>query len=119
MDKVNLTDKLALFHEHWQPRIVGQLNGQHVKLAKLQGEFIWHQHDHEDEMFLVIKGALTLELRDRNVHLNEGEFFIVPRGVEHRPVAADEVHVMLFEPATTVNTGAIVNERTYIPTVSA
>lgn len=119
MDKVNLSDKLALFHEHWQPRIVGELNGQQVKLAKLQGEFIWHQHDHEDEMFLVIKGALTLELRDRNVVLNEGEFFIVPRGVEHRPVAADEVHVMLFEPATTINTGAIVNERTYIPTVSA
>lgn len=116
MDKVNVTEKLSLFHEHWQPRIVGELNGQQVKLAKLQGEFIWHSHGNEDEMFFVVKGSLTIELRDRNVQIEEGEFFIVPRGIEHRPVAANEVHIMLFEPATTVNTGAVVNERTYIPT---
>lgn len=119
MDKVNLSEKLSLFSEHWQPRIVGELNGQHVKVVKLQGEFVWHHHDHEDELFLVVKGALTIELRDRNVHLGEGEFFIVPRGVEHRPVANDEAHVLLFEPATTLNTGNIRNERTYVATVSA
>ena len=113
MDKVNLRAKLASFDEHWQPRIVGELNGQHVKLVKLQGEFVWHHHENEDEMFLVIKGALTIELRDRNVHLAEGEFFVVPRGVEHRPVAVEEAHVLLFEPASTLNTGNVRNERTY------
>lgn len=113
MDKVNLAAKLAAFSEHWQPRIVGELNGQHVKLVKLQGEFVWHHHESEDELFLVLKGAMTIELRDRDVHLGEGEFFIVPRGVEHRPVAAEEAHVLLFEPASTLNTGNVRNERTY------
>ena len=113
MDKVNLAEKLGSFAEHWQPRIVGELNGQHVKVAKLQGEFIWHHHDSEDELFLVLRGAMTIQLRDRDVHLGEGEFFIVPRGVEHRPVAAEEAHILLFEPAATLNTGNVRNERTY------
>ena len=113
MDKVNLAEKLGSFAEHWQPRIVGELNGQHVKLVKLQGEFVWHHHVSEDELFLVVKGALTIQLRDRDVHLGEGELFIVPRGVEHRPVAEEEAHVLLFEPASTLNTGNVRNERTY------
>ncbi len=113
MDKVNLAEKLGSFAEHWQPRIVGELNGQHVKVVKLQGEFVWHHHESEDELFLVLRGALTIQLRDRDVHLGEGEFFIVPRGVEHRPVAAEEAHVLLFEPASTLNTGNVRNERTY------
>lgn len=113
IDKVNLTEKLASFPDHWQPRIVGELNGQHVKVVKLQGEFVWHHHEHEDELFLVVKGAMTIQLRDRDIHLGEGEFFIVPRGVEHRPVAAEEAHVVLFEPASTLNTGNVRNERTY------
>ena len=113
MDKVNLAEKLGSFAEHWQPRIVGELNGQHVKVAKLQGEFIWHHHESEDELFLVLRGAMTIQLRDRDVHLGEGEFFIVPRGVEHRPVAAEEAHILLFEPAATLNTGNVRNERTY------
>lgn len=112
MDKVNLHDKLALIPEPWSPRIVGELNGQHVKLAKLQGEFIWHHHEHEDELFLVLKGTLLMRLRDGDVTINEGEFLIVPRGVEHQPVAAGEVHVLLFEPAGTLNTGNVRNERT-------
>jgi mannose-6-phosphate isomerase-like protein (cupin superfamily) len=109
---VNLADKLALFSDHWAPRIVGELNGQHVKLAKLLGEFVWHRHADEDELFLVLRGELELQLRDRVVTLREGEFFIVPRGVEHRPVAAEEVHLLLLEPASTRNTGETVNERT-------
>ena len=113
MDKVNLAEKLGSFAEHWQPRIVGELNGQHVKVAKLQGEFVWHHHDAEDELFLVVKGAITIQLRDRDIHLGEGEFFIVPRGVEHRPVAAEEAHILLFEPASTLNTGNVRNERTF------
>jgi mannose-6-phosphate isomerase-like protein (cupin superfamily) len=112
MDKVNLKEKLALFSEHWSPRIVGELNGQHVKLAKLKGEFVWHHHENEDELFLVIKGRLLMRLRGTDVVINEGEFFIVPRGVEHQPVAEKEVHVLLFEPATTLNTGNVRNERT-------
>ncbi len=112
MDKVNLAEKLATFHEYWQPRIVGELNGQHVKLVKFQGEFIWHHHDHEDEMFLVIEGAFRMEFQDRTVELKAGEFLIVPKGVEHRPVAEKEVEVLLFEPASTLNTGNVVNERT-------
>lgn len=112
MDKVNLKQKLATFSEHWSPKIVGELNGQHVKLAKLSGAFIWHKHDHEDELFLVLKGQLKMELRDRTVLINEQEFFIVPRGIEHRPVADNEVEVLLFEPATTLNTGDQINERT-------
>jgi mannose-6-phosphate isomerase-like protein (cupin superfamily) len=108
-----LAEKLAGFTEQWQPRIVGELNGQHVKVVKLQGEFVWHHHEQEDELFLVVKGTMTIQLRDRDIHLGEGEFFIVPRGVEHRPVASDEAHVMLFEPASTLNTGNLRNERTY------
>ena len=113
MEKVNLAEKLGSFAEHWQPRIVGELNGQHVKVVKLQGEFVWHHHDHEDELFLVVKGSMSIQLRDRDILLREGEFFIVPRGVEHRPVADGEAHVLLFEPASTLNTGNVRNERTY------
>lgn len=112
MRKVNLREKLALFSEHWRPRVVGELNGQQVKLAKLKGEFDWHHHAKEDELFLVIEGVLRIRLPDREVMLREGEFFIVPRGVEHQPVADDEVHVLLFEPASTLNTGNLLNERT-------
>ena len=110
--KVNLRDKLALFQSHWDPKIVGDLNGQQVKLVKFLGEFVWHHHEHEDEMFLVVDGSFVMEFRDRHVTLNEGEFLIVPRGVEHRPVAEREVHVLLFEPATTLNTGNVVSDRT-------
>jgi len=112
MEKINLTEKFRLFNEYWQPKIVGELNGQHVKLTKLKGEFVWHCHEIEDEMFLVIKGRLIIKLRDQNVALDEGEFFIIPRGVEHKPVAEEEAHVLLFEPISTVNTGDIQNERT-------
>ncbi len=112
MNKVNLREKLALFSEHWRPRVVGDLNGQQVKLAKLKGEFVWHHHENEDELFLVLRGRLLLRLREAEVVLDEGEFFIVPRGVEHQPVAEEEVHVLLFEPASTLNTGNVRNERT-------
>lgn len=112
MHKVNISEKLALFSEHWSPKIVGELNGQHVKLAKLKGEFVWHKHDAEDEMFLVIKGSFRMEYRDKTIVLNEGEFLIVPKGVEHRPVADEEVSIMLFEPATTLNTGDADSELT-------
>lgn len=105
MEKVNIAQKLSLFTEHWSPKIVGELNGQQVKLVKLKGEFVWHQHDHEDELFYVISGVLTMQFRDKTVMVNEGEFIIVPSGVEHRPVAEEEVAVMLFEPASTLNTG--------------
>ena len=105
MNKVNLSEKLALFQDHWNPRIVGELNGQQVKLAKLKGEFIWHSHELEDELFYVISGQLKMELRDQTILINPGEFLIVPRGVEHRPVAENEVAIMLFEPASTINTG--------------
>jgi mannose-6-phosphate isomerase-like protein (cupin superfamily) len=112
MEKVNLTQKLQLFHEHWKPKIVGELNGQLVKLVKFQGPFVWHHHEQEDEMFLVIKGRFRMEFRDRQVWLEEGEFLIVPRGVEHRPVAVEEAQVLLFEPASVLNTGNVTNERT-------
>jgi mannose-6-phosphate isomerase-like protein (cupin superfamily) len=112
MEKVNLREKLGLFAEHWQPKIVGDLNGQHIKLVKFQGPFVWHHHDNEDELFLVVKGRFLMEFRDKNVWLEEGEFVIVPRGVEHRPVADEEAHVLLFEPASTLNTGNVRNERT-------
>jgi mannose-6-phosphate isomerase-like protein (cupin superfamily) len=105
MEKVNLAEKLAMFADHWNPRIVGDLNGQQVKLVKFQGEFVWHQHDHEDELFLVVQGRFRMDFSDRQVWLEAGEFIVVPRGVEHRPVAEEEVHVMLFEPASTLNTG--------------
>jgi len=105
MEKVNIKEKFELFSDHWNPRIVGELNGQQVKLAKLKGEFIWHSHEAEDEMFWIVKGTLKIEFRDRTVELKENEFFIVPRGVEHRPIAEEEVQVMLFEPASTQHTG--------------
>ncbi len=107
MNKVNLADKLAMISDHWNPRIVGELNGQHVKLVKFQGEFVWHDHAEEDEMFLVVKGGFRMEFRDRSVELATGEFLIVPRGVERRPVAAEEVEVMLFEPAAILHTGGV------------
>ena len=112
MDKVNLAEKFARFQDHWSPKIVGQLNGQMVKLVKLRGEFVWHKHEHEDELFLVVKGRLKIRLRDRDIELDEGEFFIVPCGVEHQPVAEEEAHVLLFEPASTLNTGNLRNEMT-------
>lgn len=112
MDKVNLPEKLSLIHDHWNPRIAGELNGQHVKLVKFKGEFVWHKHDHEDEMFFVVKGEFNMELRDRTIVLKENEFLIIPRGVEHRPVAEHEVSVMLFEPASTLNTGDTRGEMT-------
>ena len=112
MEKVNLTEKLSLFTDYYNPRIIGELNNQHVKLAKLKGEFVWHKHDVEDELFLVIKGTLKMELRDKTVVINEGEFLIVPHGVEHKPVAEEETHILLFEPVTTLNTGNVENEMT-------
>jgi mannose-6-phosphate isomerase-like protein (cupin superfamily) len=112
MKVVNLAQKFALFSEYWSPKIVGELNGQQVKVAKLHGAFIWHQHEHEDELFLVVKGRLRMKLRDREVTINAGEFFIVPKGVEHLPIAEEEVHVVLLEPASTLNTGNVRNERT-------
>ena len=112
MQKVNLAEKFSLFTDYYNPRIVGELNNQHVKLAKLKGEFIWHKHDVEDELFLVIKGTLKMELRDKTIEIDEGEFIIVPHGVEHRPVADEEVHILLFEPASTLNTGNEKNELT-------
>ena len=105
IQKVNIQEKLGLFSDHWNPRIVGELNGQHVKLAKFQGEFIWHKHDNEDEMFLVLEGNFKMELRDKTIQLNKGDFIIIPKGVEHKPSAQNQVQVMLFEPATTLNTG--------------
>ncbi len=112
MEKVNIAEKLELFHDYWNPRIVAELNGQQVKLAKLAGAFEWHRHQDEDEMFLVIRGRLRMEFRDRVVELREGEFIVVTRGTEHRPVAEDEVAVLLFEPAATLNTGNVRSERT-------
>jgi mannose-6-phosphate isomerase-like protein (cupin superfamily) len=112
IEKVNLSRKLALIRDHWKPGIVGELNGQQVKLVKFTGEFVWHHHDDEDELFLVVKGRFRMEFLDREVWLEEGEFLIVPRGVEHRPVAEEEAHVLLFEPASTVNTGNVQDERT-------
>jgi len=110
--EVNLANKLDLIQEHWSPKIVGELNDTYVKLAKLKGEFIWHHHESEDELFLVIKGVLVIKLRDRDLVIGEGEFAIIPKGVEDCPFAEDEVHVMLLEPKSTVNTGEVQNERT-------
>ena len=112
MDKVNLAQKFSLFQEYWSPKIAGELNDSHVKLVKLKGEFVWHHHDTEDELFLVVKGSLLIKLRDRDIFLEEGEFVIIPRGVEHLPIANEEAHVLLLEPKTTLNTGNINNERT-------
>ncbi|MEO2091839.1 MAG: cupin domain-containing protein, partial [Gemmataceae bacterium] len=108
----NLADKFALFADHWSPKVVGELNSQQVKLVKFAGEFVWHKHDAEDELFLVVAGSFRMEFRDRTVTLSAGEFLIVPRGVEHRPVADAEVQVLLFEPAGTLNTGDVRGERT-------
>jgi len=105
MHQVNIKEKLSLFSDHWHPRIIGELNGQHVKLAKLKGEFIWHKHDDEDEMFFVISGTLKMVMRDKTVMIHPNEFYIVPKGVEHKPIADEEVSVMLFEPASTKHTG--------------
>src|SRR5438093_5703579 len=112
MDKVNLTEKFALFDDYWSPKIAGELNGQMVKLVKLKGEFVWHKHDTEDELFLVVKGRLLIKLRDRDIRLEEGEFVIILRGVEHLPIAEEEAHVLLLEPKSTLNTGDMRNERT-------
>ena len=112
MDKVNIQQKLSLFTDHWSPKIVGELNGQHVKLVKFKGEFVWHKHDNEDELFYVVQGSFCMEYRDKTITVNENEFLIVPKGVEHRPVASEEVSVMLFEPATTLNTGDAISNLT-------
>lgn len=112
MSSINLKEKLDLFQEQWTPKIIGELNGQHVKLAKLEGEFVWHDHKNEDELFYVIKGQLILELRDQTITLNEGEMYIVPKGVEHKPIAKEEVHVLLFEPAMIKHTGEVEHELT-------
>ena len=112
MNVVDLKEKFSLFNELWKPKVAGELNGQYVKLAKLKGEFVWHHHDNEDELFMVIKGKLTIKLRDQDITLNEGQFFIIPRGVEHLPVAVEECHVMLFEPKSVLNTGNIKSEKT-------
>ena len=113
-NKINIKEKLSLFSDHWNPRIVGELNGQHVKLVKFKGEFVWHKHEHEDELFYVLGGSFKMEFRDKTIELNTNEFLIVPKGVEHRPVAEQEVSVMLFEPATTINTGDSPGELTKI-----
>ena len=112
MERVNIAQKFNLFQEHWSPRIVGELNDSYVKLVKLKGEFVWHHHENEDELFLVVKGKLLIKFRDRDIWLEEGEFLIIPRGIEHQPVAEEEVQVILLEPKTTVNTGNLQNERT-------
>lgn len=112
VDKINLQDKLSQFDEHWSPRIVAELNGQHVKLAKVKGAFVWHHHEDEDELFYVLTGRLTIEFRDGSVELGPGECVVVPRGVEHRPVAEEETHILMFEPASTLNTGNVRSERT-------
>lgn len=112
MEVVNVKQKFELFNDTWSPKIIGQLNGQDVKLAKLKGEFVWHDHKDEDELFYIIKGSLVLEFRDKTVHLKEGEMIVVPRGVEHKPIAKNEVWVLLFEPSTIKHTGTVVHELT-------
>jgi mannose-6-phosphate isomerase-like protein (cupin superfamily) len=112
MEKVKLADKLAMFSDHFSPKVVGELNGQHVKLVKFKGEFVWHHHEQEDELFYVVKGSFDMQLREKTITINAGEFLIVPHGVEHRPVAKEEVEILLFEPATTLNTGNVENELT-------
>jgi mannose-6-phosphate isomerase-like protein (cupin superfamily) len=112
MQKVSLAEKFGRFEEFWSPKIVGELNGQYVKLVKVKGEFVWHRHEREDELFLVVKGRLTIRFREQDVVLKEGEFLVVPAGVEHQPVAEEEAHVLLFEPKSTLNTGNVRDERT-------
>ncbi len=112
MEKVNIEQKFSLFDEHWSPKIIGELNDVYVKAAKLKGEFVWHSHANEDEMFMVVKGSLLMKFRDREVRVEAGEFIIVPRGIEHLPCAEEEAHILLLEPKTTLNTGNVRNERT-------
>jgi mannose-6-phosphate isomerase-like protein (cupin superfamily) len=112
MEKVNFAEKLGLFKDYWSPKVVGELNDSYVKVAKLKGEFVWHKHESEDELFLVVKGELLMKLRSGDISLKEGEFVIIPKGVEHLPVAFEEVHVVLIEPKSTVNTGNVKNEKT-------
>jgi mannose-6-phosphate isomerase-like protein (cupin superfamily) len=112
MEKINIAEKLGSFNDYFNPRVVGELNGQQVKLVKFKGEFVWHHHDHEDELFYVVKGSFDMQLRDKTITVRAGEFLIMPRGIEHRPVAIEEVEIMLFEPATTLNTGNVENELT-------
>jgi mannose-6-phosphate isomerase-like protein (cupin superfamily) len=112
MEKVNLTEKFSKFSDYWSPKIAGELNDSYIKLVKLKGEFVWHHHEQEDELFLVVKGRLLIKLRDRDILLEEGEFVIIPRGVEHLPIAEEEVHVLLLEPKSTLNTGNIQSEKT-------
>ncbi len=112
MDKVNLAQKFSLFQEYWSPKIVGEINDSYIKLGKFKGEFVWHHHETEDELFLVVKGRLLIKLRDQDIFLEEGEFVIIPKGVEHLPIAEEEAHVLLLEPKSTLNTGNIQNERT-------
>ena len=114
IEKVTLAEKFAAFSERWTPKIVGELNGQHVKLSKIFGAFVWHQHEREDELFLVHRGSFRMEFRDRTIELSPGDILIVPRGVEHRPVADEEAEILLFEPAGTLNTGNVVSERTVV-----
>jgi mannose-6-phosphate isomerase-like protein (cupin superfamily) len=112
LDKVNIAEKLSQFAEPWIPRIVGELNGQHVKVAKMLGAFDWHHHENEDELFLVLRGSFRMEFRDRDLELRQGEMVIVPKGVEHRPVADEECHILLFEPISTLNTGNVKTDKT-------
>src|SRR5436305_6002577 len=116
LEKVNLTQKFSMFNDYWSPKIVGEINDSHVKLVKLKDDFVWHHHETEDELFLVVKGTLLIKLRDRDIWLQEGEFFIIPKGVEHLPIAKEEAHVLLLEPKSTLNTGNLQNERT-VPNV--
>jgi mannose-6-phosphate isomerase-like protein (cupin superfamily) len=112
MNKVNIQEKLNLIHDHWKPRIIGELNHQQIRIVKIKGEFVLHAHENEDEFFLVIKGLLKMQYEDKLIALNEGEFIIIPKGVKHRPIADEEVHLLLFEPATILNTGDVRNELT-------
>ena len=116
MNKINLTEKLGLIHEHWRPKVVGELNGQEVKLVKFKGTFVWHHHDHEDELFLGLSGTFRVEFRDQVVEVGPGEFIIVPRGVEHRTVAEEEAAILVFEPAATRNTGNVEDGEFTAPT---
>jgi mannose-6-phosphate isomerase-like protein (cupin superfamily) len=112
VEKVNLAQKFGLFRDTWSPKIAGELNDSYIKLVKVKGEFVWHHHEAEDELFLVIKGRLLIKLRDRDIQLGEGEFVVIPRGVEHMPVAEEEAHILLLEPKSTLNTGSVQNDRT-------
>jgi mannose-6-phosphate isomerase-like protein (cupin superfamily) len=112
MEKINIAEKLSQFNDYFNPRIAGELNGQQVKLVKFKGEFVWHHHDHEDELFYVVRGSFDMQMRDKTITVNAGEFLIMPRGIEHKPVAKEEVEIMLFEPASTLNTGNVENELT-------